>query len=83
MIFVDSSDPGPAVVVTLLIINIVGTALAARGLKVPYEAHRQAGGARANLLRPILTTLFVLMLMAIALGVVAPAPAAPPESVGI
>jgi hypothetical protein len=46
-----------------LIINIIGTNVAAQALSSEYEQHKQQGGARANLLWPLASALGVFALL--------------------
>jgi hypothetical protein len=49
--------------------NIAGTQVAAQALDAAYKRHKAEGGARANLLWPLVITVGVFVLIAIAFGV--------------
>jgi len=52
-----------------IIINIIGTRVAAQALESAYDQHKRAGGPRANLLWPILITAGLLALVVVAAAV--------------
>lgn len=52
-----------------LIINVIGTRVAVQTLDEVYKRHKEGGGARANLLWPLVITVGGFVLMAIAYAV--------------
>ncbi|WNG44992.1 hypothetical protein F0U60_13450 [Archangium minus] len=49
-----------------LFINVIGSRVAAQSLQDVYEQHKKAGGARANLLWPLVISVGVFVLLVIA-----------------